>query len=389
MTPSTMTWTSVERVHMGAPAAEALLGEVDRLGVSRVFILAGGHLRTDTDEIAKIERALGERHAATWSGIAPHAPRDDVLAATNAARDARADLIVTVGGGSVTDAGKIVAILLKHDVRTVEAFEPLRTYVTEDGRVVQPVFAAPDVRVICMPVTLSGGEFNALSGATDEATKHKQGYEHRMAAPVAVILDPALTVYTPKWLWLSTGVRALDHAVETLASDRSNDFCDGVADSALRLLAEGLPRAKADPGDLEGRLKCQVGAWQSMISIVGGVPMGASHAIGHILGGACDVPHGYTSCVMSPYVLAWNAEHDDSRQKRISACLGRSDVAASEALDGFIRGLGMPRTLREVRVTEDQLRRVADLTLLDIWGRTNPRPISTAEDVMQILQRAL
>ena len=389
MTPSLMTWTSVERVHMGAPAAEALAAEVGRLGVSRVFILAGGHLRHHTDEIARIESALGPAHAATWSGIAPHAPRSDVLAAAHAARDAGADLIVTVGGGSVTDAGKIVSILLKHDVRAVEDFEPLRTYVTDDGRVVQPAFDAPDVRVICIPTTLSGGEFNALSGATDELTQHKQGYEHRMAAPVAVILDPALTVHTPEWLWLSTGVRATDHAVETLASDRSNDFCDGVADSALRLLAEGLPRSKADPADLEGRLKCQVGAWQSMISIVGGVPMGASHAIGHILGGTCGVPHGYTSCVMSPFVLAWNAEHDASRQARISACLGAPDRSASTALDAFIRGLAMPRSLREVNVSENQLPLVAEYTLLDIWGRTNPRPIATADDVMQILRRAL
>lgn len=388
MTPSLMTWTSIERVHMGASASDALAGEVARLGVSRVFILAGGHLRHHTEEIGKLEQALGEAHAATWSGVSPHAPRSDVLAAADAARNVGADLIVTVGGGSVTDAGKIVSILLKNDVRTTEGFEPLRTYVTEEGEVVQPAFDAPDVRVICIPTTLSGGEFNALSGATDEVTKHKQGYEHRMAAPVAVILDPALTVHTPEWLWLSTGVRSVDHAVETLASDRSNDFCDGVADSALRLLVEGLPRSKADPGDLEGRLKCQIGAWQSMISIVGGVPMGASHAIGHILGGTCDVPHGYTSCVMSPYVLAWNAEHDASRQGRISACLGAPGRSASEGLDAFIRGLGMPRTLREVGVAESQLPLVADYTLLDIWGRTNPRPIAAAADVMQILQRA-
>ena len=125
-----------------------------------------------------------------------------------------------------------------------------------------------------------------------------------------------------------------------------------------------------------------------MIAVVGGVPMGASHAIGHVLGGACDVPHGYTSCVMSPYVLAWNAEDDASRQARISACLGRPDVRASEALDGFIRALGMPRRLSEVGVGEDQLQLVAEHTLQDIWGLTNPRRIRTAEDVMQILKRA-
>jgi alcohol dehydrogenase class IV len=388
MASNLMSFAAVERVHMGVPAAEALLSEVGRIGARRVFLLVGGHLRRETGIIGAIEAALGDRFAATWSGISPHAPRADVLAATEAAREAGADLIVTIGGGSVTDAGKIVALLLKHGVTTTAGFDAFRTYVTEAGVVVQPVFDAPDVRVVCMPTTLSGGEFNPLSGATDEATLHKQGYQHRLMAPVAVVLDPALTVHTPEWLWLSTGVRSVDHAVETLASKRSNDFCDGVADSALRLLAEGLPRSKADPDDLAGRLKCQIGAWQSMIAVVGGVPMGASHAIGHILGGACDVPHGYTSCVMSPYVLAWNAEDDASRQGRISACLGHPGAPASETLDAFIRGLGMPRRLREVGVREDQLDLVARLTLEDIWGRTNPRPITTPADVMQILRRA-
>jgi len=389
MTPSLMTWTSIERVHIGLPAAQALLAEVEKLRSKRVFLLVGGHLLRETDEISRIEAALGDYRAATWSGIAPHAPRAHVLAAANAARDAQADLIVTIGGGSVTDAGKIVAMLLKHNVTDTAGFEPFRTYVTEDGTVVQPVFDAPDIRVICVPTTLSGGEFNALSGATDEVTMHKQGYFHQMMAPVTVVLDPALTVHTPAWLFLSTGVRAVDHAVETLASNLSNDFCDGLADSALRLLAEGLPRVAADPADLEARLKCQVGAWQSMISIVGGVPMGASHAIGHILGGTCDVPHGYTSCVMSPAVLAWNAELDASRQPRISACLGHPGEPASGVLDAFIRGLGMPRRLSDVGVRDNQLQLVAEYTLLDIWGRTNPRPISSADDVMQILRRAL
>jgi maleylacetate reductase len=388
MTGTEMTFTSTERVSIGRPAADALLDQVERMGSQRVFILSGSTLRHKTDEVAKLEAALGDRHAATYDGIRPHAPRSDVLAAANAASEAQADLVVTVGGGSVTDSGKILALLMKRGVKTVEDFEPLRIYVTDDGQVINPLTEGNEVRVICIPTTLSGGEFNALSGSTDEVTQHKQGYEHRNMAPVMVILDPQLTRHTPEWLFLSTGVRSVDHAVETLASDRSNDFADGLADSALRLLREGLSRVKADGSDMEGRLKCQVGAWQSMISIIGGVPMGASHAIGHILGGTCDVPHGYCSCVMSPYVLKWNAEHDDSRQARISDCLGEPGAPASEALDRFIRSLGMPRTLGEVNVGEDRFRQVAEYTLLDIWGRTNPRPVKTADDIMEILQLA-
>lgn len=388
MAGTTMGFTSTERVVIGRPAAEAIAEQAALAGAQRVFILAGTTLANTTDAVRNVEAALGERHAATWTGIQPHAPRSGVLAGANAAHAANADLIVTIGGGSVTDAGKIIALLLKHDVRTVEGFEPLRTYVTDDGQVINPITVGPDVRVICVPTTLSGGEFNALSGATDETVMHKQGYEHRNMAPIAVVLDPELTLHTPEWLWFSTGVRAVDHAVETLASYASNDFADGLADSALRLLVEGLSRVKRDPKDIEGRLKCQVGAWQSMISIIGGVPMGASHAIGHILGGTCDVPHGYTSCVMSPYVLAWNAEYDDSRQKRISACLGEPGSTASEALDRFIRTLGMPRTLSEVGVGEDRFQQVAEYTMLDIWGRTNPRPVRSSADILEILRRA-
>lgn len=388
VTPSQMTFTVTERVTMGQPAHEAVRERAEAMGARRVFLLTSDTLRRQTDEIARIETALGERHAATHSGIASHAPRSHVLAAAEAARAVNADLIVGIGGGSVIDAGKIVPLLLKHDVRSVEDFEPLRTYVDDDGNVINPIKVGPDIRTICVPTTLSGGEFNALSGATDEKTAHKQGYEHRNMAPIMVVLDPAMTVHTPEWLWLSTGVRSVDHAVETLASDKSNDFANGLADNALRLLVEGLTRTKADPGDMAGRLKCQVGAWQSMISIIGGVPMGASHAIGHILGGTCNVPHGHCSCVMSPYVLEWNAEYDDSRQHRIRACLGNTHPTAAESLDALIRSLGMPRTLAEVGVTEDSFQQVAEYTMLDIWGRTNPRPVTSPTDIMEILRRA-
>ncbi len=389
VTASQVVLTATERVTLGVRAADAIAEEAANRGAKRVFILCSSFLNRQTDEIRRIEAALGDRHAATHDGIQPHAPRGDVLAAANQARAAKADLVVTVGGGSVTDAGKILLICLKHNITTVDRFDDYRVRVEEDGTVVSPVFDGPDVRAICVPTTLSGGEFNPLSGATDESIKQKQPYTQREMVPVCIVLDPAITVHTPEWLWLSTGVRSVDHATETLASFLSNDFCDGIADSALRLLAEGLPRVKANPGDLDARLKCQIGAWQSMIPIIGGVPMGASHAIGHVLGGTCDVPHGYTSCVMSPFVQAFNAPVNGERQKRISACLGDASRPASELLDTLIRGLGMPRSLKEVGVREDQLQLVSEYTLEDIWGRTNPRPITSARDVMAILQTAL
>ena len=386
---ATLGLTATERVHIGRRAAEALAEEVQTLGAQRVFLLVSTTLRTTTTEISDIEAALGDSIACVFDGIKAHGPRSDVLAALKEARAVDADLIITVGGGSVTDAGKVVALGLKHGFEKHEDFEGFYVYVDEAGETVVPQFDAPEIRVICCPTTLSGGEFNTMGGVTDDKENKKQGYTHRMMAPIAIVLDPALTIHTPEWLWFSTGVRALDHALEALGSTHSNHFCDGIAGSALRLLGSALPEVKADGTDLDARLRCQVGAWQSMIPVIGGVPMGASHAIGHVLGGTADVPHGYCSCVMAPSVLAFNQSVNGEKQKQISACLGQPDRAASEIVDEFITGLGMPRSLTAVGITEDQLDLIAEYTMLDFWSRTNPREISGPEDVRGILEMAL
>ncbi len=295
---------------------------------------------------------------------------------------------MTIGGGSVTDAGKIVALAMKHDLHEHDDLEPYHVYVDDDGNTVKPEFEGPDVRVICCPTTLSGGEFNPLAGATDEKIGHKQGYEQADMAPVSIVLDPALTLHTPEWLWTSTGVRSLDHSLETMGSLQSDHFSDGIAQSACRLLVRSLPEVQADSDNLDARLRCQVGAWQSMVPVIGGVPMGASHAIGHILGGTADVPHGYCSCVMAPAVLDFNHEVNAHRQEMISECFGQPGERAGALVDAFITGLGMPRSLRAVGIGEDQLDHIAEYTMLDFWARTNPRPVNEPSDVRQILDMA-
>ena len=221
---ATLGLTATERVHIGRRAAEALAEEVQTLGAQRVFLLVSTTLRTTTTEIRDIEAALGDSIACVFDGIKAHGPRSDVLAALGAARAVDADLVITVGGGSVTDAGKVVALGLKHGFEKHEDFEGFYVYVDEAGETVVPQFDAPEIRVICCPTTLSGGEFNTMGGVTDDKENKKQGYTHRMMAPIAIVLDPVLTIHTPEWLWFSTGVRALDHALEALGSTQSNHF---------------------------------------------------------------------------------------------------------------------------------------------------------------------
>jgi maleylacetate reductase len=387
MQPGSMVFTRMDRVVFGRPAAEAIAAEADRLGARRVFILASRTLNTQTDEVEKVRQALGNRYAGVHDHMPAHSPRDAVVACAKAAREAACDLLVTMGGGSVTDGGKAVTICLEHNVRDVDGLEPFRSIV-ENGKRTVPTFGAPKVRQIAVPTTLSAGEFNARAGVTDTRTRLKQSYMHPAIVPETVILDPAVTVHTPEWLWLSSGVRAVDHAVETLLSINANAYTDGTSLHALRLLGAALPAVKADAGDLDARLACMMGAWMSMVGIVTGTKLGASHAIGHILGGSAGVPHGHTSCVMLPYVLDWNTPVNAERQREVATAMGRPGVAASQVVDDFIRGLGMPRRLREVKVAEADLPRLAQNCMLDDWTYFNPRPISSPDQVMEILRAA-
>jgi maleylacetate reductase len=377
--------TALERVVFGEPVARVLPEELERLGKQRAFALVSESLRSNTAVVTEVSDGLGDRLAGIYSGMPPHSPREAVVDAATQALDAGADIIITLGGGSLTDAGKMVQLCIQHQVRSVDGLEPFVTRTESDGKVVSPTIDPPNVRQISVPTTLSGGEFGYTAGCTDSRRRVKQMFRQRLFVPQVVVLDPEVTVHTPEWLWLSTGIRALDHAVETLCSPFATAHSDGPALHALRLLSRGLPRSQQDPTDISARLDCMLGVWASMEHNQDGVPMGASHGIGHVLGGSCGVAHGYTSCVMLPAVLRWNVGVNAERQAMVSEAMGRAGEEAALVIDEFVRMLGLPRTLTEVGVTADDFERVARNAMHDRYIHTNPRPISGPEDVMEIL----
>jgi maleylacetate reductase len=197
-----------------------------------------------------------------------------------------------------------------------------------------------------------------------------------------------MTVATPEWLFLSTGLRAVDHSIEGMCSADANDYSDAQAVRALSLLTSGLARVKADPTDLDARLDCQMGAWLSMGTIATGVPMGASHGIGYVLGAAFDVPHGYTSCVMLPAVLEWNRSATVDRQTAVAAAMGGAGEQASELVGRLITELGLPRTLGAVGIGRDSYDYIATAAMDTRWMPFNPRPVSGPADILEILELA-
>jgi maleylacetate reductase len=370
----------MEEVVFGRPATDAIVGQMERLRSSRAFLMVSGTLNRTTGEIEKIRNALGPRCVGTFDAMPPHTPREAVVAAAGQARDANADLIVTVGGGSITDGAKAVQLCLANDVRTTDDIDRIRAV-----KGVAPDMNAPLVRQISVPTTIAGGEFSAIAGVTNLRTKVKEMLRHDLVMPRAAILDPAVTVHTPQWLWLSTGIRAVDHCVEGLCSREAHPFADAQAVKGLSMLAQALPRVKASPDDLDARMDCQIGTWLSMGPLSSGVPMGASHGIGYVLGAVYDVPHGYTSCVMLPSVLRWNRQDDAERQALVAAAMGEPGKDAADVLDDFIHNLGMPRSLHDVRIGPEHFDRIAELAMATPWIPRNPRRIDTPAQVREIL----
>jgi len=378
-----------ERIVFGEPAGDALLAEIERLGARRIFLTSTRSLARLADgPLQTIEKALGSLHVGSFSAIASHSPREDVIAGAAAAQAASADLVVAIGGGSVIDATKAMLMCLWQGVESPDAMEPYRSG-RDDGRIPTPMVPPPDpIRMIAIPTTLSAAEFTPNAGVTNSVTHFKQSFSHRLFVPVTVILDPVMTLATPQWLLVSTGIRSVDHAVESYCSPTANPATEPLSLQGLRLLHRALPAIVGQPDDLAVRLDGQFGMWQAIAASIAGAGSGASHGIGYVLGSGYGVPHGHTSCVMLPAVLRWNASFDGERQKALSAAMGAPDRPAGDLVAELVQRIGQPGNLRALGIKREALGDIAERAMTYAPVRRNPKKISGPADVREILEIA-
>lgn len=252
---------------------------------------------------------------AATTTVTQHAPMSQIDAAEAKAREAEVDGIVSFGGGSAIDAAKIVSKKL--------AWVPH----------------------IAVPTTLSVAELAAGAGFTDQ-TGTKLGMREAGLLPKAVIYDPEVTLETPMELWLSTGIRALDHAVEGILADGEHPFNDVMAREGIRRLFESLPRAKANPTDPGVRTENQLAAWFSF-TLPGPSASGLSHTMGKQIGARYGIPHGVTSCLLLPHVMRY---------------LGQKKAlpVSADDVQNLIRDLGLPQHISQYGIGEPELRQAAE-----------------------------
>jgi maleylacetate reductase len=216
----------------------------------------------------------------------------------------------------------------------------------------------------------------------------KEPYAHPLVIPRTIILDPKATLTAPLDLFLSSGIKAVDHAAERVTSRLHNPLSDARCLYSLRILVRALRQVFAEPAAIDARLDCQTAMAIGMASPATGAGVGISHAVGHALGGHAGVQHGLTSCVMLPSAMRWNLGFNDARQALVSEAMGRPDAAAGDVIEELIKDLRLPHRLRAMGVAQSDLPSVAAKVIGDHALRGSSRQPKNADEILELLQMA-
>ena len=337
----------LERVISGLNAVDRLGDELVRRNIVRAVVVTGRTLGASR-LLDRVTRPMGNRCVAVFTGARQHVPASSVTELARLLGEQNADGVVSFGGGSPIDTAKL-AIHALHSARPASSGEWLPH--------------------IAIPTTLSAGEFTSVAGITDDDTRTKRAVHDARLAPRTVITDPTVTLSTPQWLWAATGVRSLDHAVESMYSSRHHPLSDATASRGLGLLLEHLPDSVDPnaPDALERRAHCQLAAWMSVLGMTN-AGFGLSHALGHQIGPKWNVAHGVTSCITLPHAMRFMAALAPDRFRPIAAACGVSfdgaapgpaALACADHVARFVARLGLPTRLRDAGVPSDELDDVA------------------------------
>jgi alcohol dehydrogenase len=377
--------SGLERVVSGAGCVERLSHELERRGLERAVVVTGRTLGASA-LLDRVTGPLGSRCVAVFKDARQHVPSCAVAKVAGLLQEHDADTVISFGGGSPIDTAK-AAVYSVIAARSSSAERRPAGRRGEGG----PAH-------IAIPTTLSAGEFTAVAGITDEKTRIKRPVSDSRITPRTVIADPRLTLETPAWLWAASGIRALDHAIESIYSVRHYPVSDAAASSGLTMLLQHLRPSldTSDPRVLEHRGECQLAAWMCVFGVTN-AGFGLSHALGHQIGPRWDVPHGMTSCITLPHAMRFMADLAPERFKPIAEGFGvtfdpaqprRAALACADRAAAFIAQFEVPQRLRDVGVPRDELPEMAAI-VHDVMDAAHVVDrLVTTDDIVTLLTNA-
>ncbi|MGC8644788.1 MAG: iron-containing alcohol dehydrogenase [Thermoplasmata archaeon] len=252
--------------------------------------------------------------------VTQHSPLEEIEELGKSLSGERRDFIITIGGGSVIDAGKVARSI-----------------------------ADPEIVQIAVPTTLSAAEFSHIAGYSKNG--EKKGIREKNLVPRYIFLDPDATAETPLDLWRSTGIRSVDHAIESTLGEGFIEFRVNMAHASLTKMTENIDKL----GE-ENRLQCQIASWYSYMNVFDS-PMGLSHRIGKIIGPRWGIPHGIASCITLPETLRYYSLSPPpglSALARIITGVGddkEAVVSLSKRIEKLIEDLGLRRKFSDYGIS--------------------------------------
>ncbi len=371
------------KIIFGLNTAREVRIEIQALGGEKALIVTDEGI-TRAGLLDPVKRALGDLCVGVFSDVPQDTGVRVVNRAAEFARGLDVDSLVSLGGGSVIDTAKGLAILLKEGGR-LEDYQGMH------------MLSRPQTPHICIPTTAgTGSEVTWVAVVKDHERGQKVILFDYHLAPNAAILDPLVVSSLPPLISAFTGMDALTHAVEAIQALEREPIADALALHAIRLITTHLPRCVGKGDDLVARGQMQIAATMAGMAATNAM-YGLVHAMAHSVGARFGVPHGLANAILLPHVILYNLDACPDRYAMVAEAMGvrkpglndtEAGKAAAEAIWDLTERIGLPQRLRQVHVTRDGLKGCALLSLTDGAIVYNPKPVFDGEEVLKIYEEA-
>jgi aldehyde dehydrogenase (NAD+) len=367
----------------GSSASE-VESEMSALKCSRAVVVSDqGIIKAGL--LDKITKALGEKCVGVFSDVPQDSGMDTVDRAAALAREKGADIVISIGGGSVMDTAKCVCILLTEGGSLAD-FDGIQQ------------LTRPQTPHIAIPTTAGTGcEVTWIAVVYDKSKGQKRLIVESYNTPRVAILDPTLTEKLPPLLTASTGMDAFCHAVEAMSSMQREPIADAMGLHAIRLLNKYLPTCVKNGSDLTARGQVQLAA--TMASWAAGNSLyGLVHAMAHSIGAVAHVPHGIANGILLPHCMEFNLPDAEDYYAEIAQAMNvyekgsttkQAAASAVKAVFDLTKKIGHPQKLSECGVKEENIIKAADMSMSDGAIVTNPRSVADSGEVLAIYKKAL
>ncbi|MBV6423948.1 MAG: NAD/NADP-dependent betaine aldehyde dehydrogenase [Steroidobacteraceae bacterium] len=375
------------KVVCGPGSIAGLENELRLLGARRAVIVTDPGLKA-AGIVDEVRRAGGSRIVGVFDGVVADPTYECVDAALACCRAAGADAIVSLGGGSSIDTAKLALVALSNGGSAIENMGLMR-------------LEGPLLPHVAIPTTHGTGSEVTLGAVITNAELHRKFFVADFhLIPKVAILDATLTTGLPRSISIGTGLDALTHAIEGLATPGANPITTATGLQSVRMIAQHLPRVLADGRDLEARQGMLVASLLAGITL--GPGLGIAHAFAHTVGTLFGVHHG-TGCGIGLLpAMNFNRAHATAPLARVAQALGvdtrgltdlQAADAAVDAVSALMKGIGAPMRLGDLGLTGEQAQaRLPDIiagTMSDLNGSTNPRPVTDPNAVAELVMATI